>query len=104
MALAKQAARPEAEGPAQRAGAGENPYLIDERGKLMRSRATRRIRYLCEAYGLDWLRLQRLHDVQLAAVRDLDDEQLLGLTYDMEMAASAARCGVDPTHLFERFL
>jgi hypothetical protein len=92
------------EGATPRAKAGENPYLIDERGKLMRSRATRRIRYLCETYGLDWLRLQRLHDIGLAAVRDLDDEQLLGLTYDMEMAASAARCGVDPTQLFERFL
>lgn len=97
-------ARPAAERPAPRARAGENPYLLDEHGRPVRSRVLRRVRYLCEAYGLDWLRLQRLHDVQLAALRDLDDEQLLVLASDLELAASAARCGVDPTHLFERFL
>lgn len=70
----------------------------------MRSRVIRRIRFLCEAYGLDWLRLQRLHDFRTAALRDLDDEPLLVLASDLELAASAARCGVNPADLFERFL
>ena len=84
--------------------AAHNPYLVDDLGRPVRSRVRRRLAYLCEAYGLDWARQQRLIDLGLASTRDLDDDQLYALALRLEVAASAIRCGLSPEEIVERFL
>jgi hypothetical protein len=95
-----------AEPPKQRAytRAGDNAYLLDRFGQPSRLRMRARINYLCDAYGLDWLKCQRLHDMLLTSVRELDDEGLYSLVAEIELAAAASRNGVNPEDLFERYL
>lgn len=70
----------------------------------MRSRVRRRIAYLCEAYGLDWLRAQLLHDWSVSGTRDLDVDELYVLALHLETAVSMLHSGENPEELFERRL
>lgn len=104
LALAKQAAKPTDRPASARTRRGENAYLLDEHGRPVRSRVRRRISYLCEAYGLEWLRAQLLHDWTATGTRDLDDDELYVLALHLETAVSMLHSGENPEQLFERFL